>query len=512
MVTSQRSQSARLRELCTERLSRSRVILASNRGPVEYHRTEDGRLQARRGSGGVVTALSSLSRLIEVSWIASAMGEADREVARRMQKERVRVPSAGENLYLRFIASPRGQYHKFYNVFCNPLLWFLQHNMWDCSHSPNIDRVVYDAWENGYMAVNKAFAEAVIEEVKASEAPPVVLLNDYHLYLASGYIRSQLPDQVIQSFIHIPWPSPSYWQLLPDCMRQPILRSLCTSDVVGLQTRRDVVCFLNCCQAFVEGAYVDYEQQTVQMDGHIARVKAYPVSIDVSGLENMVTSPYVKQYIEKIQSLCGEKTIIRVDRLEPSKNILRGFRAFNTLLERYPEFRGRVKFIAFLVPTRTHLKLYQRYVREVKEIIESINNEYRTEGWQPIELIYENNYTQAIAGMCLYDVLLVNAVVDGMNLVAKEGPTVNTRDGVLILSEGVGAYEQLGKNALAVAPADLEGTTQAMYTALTMPAAERSRRALALKRSIEAEDLTGWLLSLLEDAATLIERRFGIAT
>jgi len=440
------------------------------------------------------------------------MGEGDREVARRMQGGHVKVPAAGEKLYLRFIVSPRKTYHKFYNIFCNPLLWFLQHHMWDCCRSPNIDLAIYDAWENGYVPVNQAFAQAIVDTVALSDPPPLVLLNDYHLYLASNYIRQQLPHQVIQHFIHIPWPPPSYWQLLPNSMREPIIQSLCTSDIVGFQTAQDVHGFLDCCQSFISEADIDYEQQTVQINGHITQVKAYPISVDVAALKSMLSSPTLQRYLEKLRPLCGEQTIVRVDRMEPSKNIIRGFRAFDALLERYPQFLGKVKFIAFLVPTRTHLRVYQRYSQDVLGLIDTINDKYRTEEWYPIELFHENNYTQAIAGMCLYDVLLVNAVVDGMNLVAKEGPTVNQRDGVLILSEAVGACEQLGKNALTVAPADLEGLTQTMYAALTMPAEERSQRATALKQSIEEEDLTNWLLHLLEDAVTLIEQRSQTAT
>jgi len=440
------------------------------------------------------------------------MGEGDREVARKIQGGRIKVPLAGEKLYLRFIVSPRRTYHKFYNVFCNPLLWFLQHYMWDSSHSPNINHVVYDAWENGYIPVNESFAQAVVEEVKGSELPSLVLLNDYHLYLASSYIRRQLPQQVIENFIHIPWPAPSYWQLLPNFMRQAIFRSLCSSDIVGLQTARDVRSFLDCCESFIDEAEVDHSEHTVQINGHVVQVRAYPVSIEVDGLGKMVTSTRLQEYLEKLRPLCGEQTIVRVDRLEPTKNIIRGFRAFDMLLERYPQFQGKVKFLAFLVPTRTHLKVYERYYQEVTQLIEVINNKYGTEDWRPIEIFYENNYTQAMAGMCLYDALLVNAVIDGMNLVAKEGPTVNTRNGVLILSEAVGACEQLGKNSLTVSPADLEGTTQALYAALTMPGEEREKRAVALKRSIQEQDLAGWLLHLLGDAVSLIEQQSGTST
>lgn len=506
MATNQESNTARLEELCSQKLLPRRLILASNRGPVEYYFTEDRQLHLRRGSGGMVTALTSLSKYLELDWIASAMGEGDRQAARRAQGRSFKLPIAGENLHLRFVVSPRDTYHKFYSVICNPLLWFLQHYMWSSPRTPNIDHVVHDAWENGYVPVNQAFAQAIIEEAAGNELP-VVMLNDYHLYLASAYIRRQMPNLVIHHFVHIPWPSPSYWQLLPNSMRQAILNSLCTADIVGLQTGRDVRGFLHCCESFIDQADIDYRKQTIRINEHIVQVKAYPISVDVASLKKMLSSAKLREYEKKLRPLYGEQTIVRVDRAEPSKNIIRGFRAFDMLLERYPQFRGKVKFIAFLVPTRTHLKPYQRYMQEVTQLIEAINKKYGTEEWHPIDFFYENNYIQAIAGMHLYDVLLVNAVIDGMNLVAKEGPTVNNRDGVLILSETVGAYEQLGQNALIVAPADLEGTTQALYAALTMPPEEKRKYAAGLKRSIEEEDITNWLLHLLEDTVNLVQQR-----
>lgn len=512
MANVKQNNVSRLQELCQQRLSPRRVILASNRGPIEYHFTEDRQLQARRGSGGVVTALSSISEYIELDWIASAMGEGDREAARRAQGGSFRVPLGQGKLYLRFVVNPRDTYHKFYSVICNPLLWFLQHYMWNSPRTPNIDSLVYDAWEKGYVAVNQAFAQAVVEGAKGKEPPPVIMLHDYHLYLAGTYIRQQMPGLVIQQFIHIPWPSPTYWRLLPGFMRQAIFRGLCATDIVGLQTEQDVRNFLYGCESFIEEAEIDYRNHAVQIGDHIVQVRAYPVSVDVDALKNIASSDRFRGYEEKLRLLCGEQTIVRVDRLEPSKNIIRGFRAFDSLLERYPQFVGKIKFLAFFVPSRTHLRPYQRYTQETFQLIESINTKYQTEEWHPIDFFYENNYVQALAGMSLYDVLLVNAVIDGMNLVAKEGPTVNNNNGVLILSETVGACEQLSENALTVASTDLEGTIQALYNALTMPVAERSRRAAALKQSIEKEDVTHWLWRILEDIVKLIERQSGTST
>ena len=238
----------RLRELCSTLLSDRRLILASNRGPVEHQITPDGRTEARRGSGGVVTALSSLAQMVEFTWVASAIGEGDRKVSESSEGGRVRSSLPGHQIYLRYVVTPRRVYHKYYNVFCNPLLWFLQHYMWNSPYNPNLDANVHDAWLDGYVGVNKAFAEAVISESRGDTTPPIVMVHDYHLYLAPEYIRAALPGSVIHHFTHIPWPSPRYWQLLPSHMIRSMCSALCASDIVGFQTIHDVRNFLDTCR------------------------------------------------------------------------------------------------------------------------------------------------------------------------------------------------------------------------------------------------------------------------
>ncbi len=483
-----------LYELCEELLAERRLILISNRGPVDYRVGKDDSLQLNRGSGGVVTALSAISKYVELTWIASAMGEGDRRVAAQ-EGGRFQVQLPGQRLYLRFVTSPRNVYHKYYNLFCNPLLWFLQHYMWNSPYTPNVDHKVYDAWDNGYVAVNRTFAEAAIAEAANDRIPPFIMIHDYQLYLVGGFIRRQMPQAILQHFIHIPWPASSYWYLFPKPMRNAIMESLCAVDIVGLQTKNDVHNFLSTCERFLDEAKVDYEANTISLKGHLTRVASYPVSVDVAALQRHARSPRVQEYEEKLRPHLGEQTIVRVDRAEPSKNIVRGLKSYDTLLERYPELLNRVKMLCFLVPTRSGIKQYQRYTQDIFDLVEAINAKYGNEGWQPIEVFFENNYTQAIAGMRLCDVLLVNPVIDGMNLVAKEGPIVSANDSVLILSESAGAHEQLGEHVVSVAPADLEGTVQALHEALTMAPAERKRRAEAMRKIIEEEDITRWLYS-----------------
>ena len=213
-VDLQEERWSKVRELCQEIPLDGRLILASNRGPVEHHISPDGRTEARRGSGGVVTALSSLAQMVEFTWVASAIGEGDRKVWESCQGNRLPSPLPGHRIYLRYVATPRRVYHKFYNVFCNPLLWFLQHYMWNSPYNPNLDANVHDAWQNGYVEVNKAFTQAIVEEAQERSSPPIVMVHDYHLYLAPEYIREALPDSIIHHFTHIPWPTPRYWQLL----------------------------------------------------------------------------------------------------------------------------------------------------------------------------------------------------------------------------------------------------------------------------------------------------------
>ncbi len=480
-----------LEKLLQEVLATRRLIIASNRGPLEYHIEDDGSLSSKRGSGGMVTALMAAARFVPATWVAAAMTEGDRRAAEAANGDIVRVPD--HEMLLKLVTVPPTTYQRHYYVFCNPLLWFVQHFMWNTPRTPNIGRAVYEAWESGYIPVNESIAQAIVEEARSYDEPPYILLQDYHLYLAPAFVRQGVPDATILHFTHIPWPGPRYWGLLPEFMRRRIHEDMCACDIVGLQTMGDVRNFLHCCESMLDGVDIDYGQCLLRYHGHTTRVRHYPISVDAEGLLNYVNSPEVETYKQRLRPLLGQQTIVRVDRSEPSKNIVRGLRAWELLLERHPEFRGRVNFLQFLVPSRSELGVYQTYTDEIFELVESINDHFGDVGWQPIHVLYENNYAQAIAGMYFYDVLLVNPIIDGMNLVSKEGPLVNKGDGVLILSEMAGSFEQLSDYSLNVSPTDLEGTVRAMQQALTMPEEERRRRASALKRVVQDQDIMYWL-------------------
>ena len=498
------ADSAELNELCQAVFAQRPLILVSNRGPVEHQMTGDGRPEARRGSGSVVTAFNSLAQKFEFTWVASAMGEGDRVVSNNGQGPHLKSPLPGHKINLRYVVTPRRVYHKYYNILCNPLLWFLQHYMWNPPYNPNVDAAVHDAWETGYIPVNQAFANAVIEEARAQEQAPIVIGHDYHLYLMPEFVRQEVPEAVIQHFIHIPWPTPQYWHMIPDYIIRRICESLCATDLLGFQTIGDVRCFLDTVEEFVPGATVDRTNHTVARNGRTTSVKVYPISINVEEVQRIANSPRALDYETRLSADAGEFTIVRIDRAEPNKNIVRGFRAYELMLTRYPELKGKVKFLAFLVPSRTHIRQYQRYMDEIQQVIQQINNNHGTEDWQPIVPFIENNYTQAIAGMKLYDVLLVNTIIEGMNLVAKEGPVVNNRDGVLVLSQSSGVHQQLADGAISVSPTDIEGTMEALHQAVTMPAGDRKDRAARLVESVCREDINHWLYQQMHDISDLL--------
>ena len=413
-------------------------------------------------------------------------------------------PLPGHKISLRYVVTPRRVYHRYYNVLCNPLLWFLQHYMWHPPYNPNVDRAVHDAWEGGYVPVNQAFAKSVVAEARALETAPIVIGHDYHLYLMPEFVRRDLPDALVQHYVHIPWPTPLYWRMIPWYMTERICRSLCRTDLLGFQTIQDRRNFLDTVEEFVPTACIDRATQAVELDGRRSAVKVYPASINVEEVQRIANSPRALEYESQLSPEAGEFTIVRIDRIEPNKNIVRGFRAYDLLLERFPELKGRVRFLAFLVPSRTHIRQYQRYMDDVHQVIQQVNKNHGSGDWQPIVPFIENNYTQAIAGMKLYDALLVNTVIEGTNLVAKEGPVVNERHGVLVLSQSSGVHSQLSEGALTVAPADIEGTMNALHQAITMPADERRKRADALYRSVCREDVHDWIARQMEDISGLL--------
>jgi len=486
-----------LRDKCADLFGGRRLVIASNRGPLEYEGEDGEAPKCRIGCGGLVTALSAGVRLADITWIAAALTEADRHVAASGGPATEDSRTVG--CQVRFVAPDRRAYHLHYNVFSNPILWFLHHSMLDGLRRRDLWGQMERAWERGYVPVNRAFADAVLEELRRPRSAGVALFQDYHLYLAGRYVRDRAPGAVLQHFIHVPWPEPHAWLQIPWHITEAIFDGLLANDVVRFQTQRSAHNFLLTCLDHVRGAFIDFEKAVVSYEGRRIRVRSGAISVDPHYLQQEAASPEAQAYVKKLEPLAGERTIVRVDRVDPSKNVLGGFQAFDLLLRQHPELRGRVKFLAFLVPSRTGIPEYRRYKDRVFRLVDHINARHGYESWRPVEVFYENNFQQALAGMTLYDVLLVNSLADGMNLVAKEGPVVNRRDGVLVLSTEAGAFQELGEGALAVNPQDVKGTAEALWQAMIMPASERRRRAALLRDAITERSLLSWMSEQLEE-------------
>ena len=479
------------------------IVIVSNRGPFSFTKNANGVFRVERGTGGLVTALGALAERHDVLWVAAAMDKDDRRWVQAQPDE----PQQVEGISLRLINPDKKAYDGYYNVISNPLLWFLQHQLWDTPRNPSITQETWDAWENGYVPINKVFAQTVADTVAGEERPVIILPQDYQLYLFPQYLRELLGKDIqIQPFIHIPWPGPDAWRVLPTQIRDAILTSLLQADRVGFQTEKDAFNFVQTCRFYLEGAHSRGTRDTIYYKNREVKAIAYPISVDAKKLEALGEEPQTHLLKTQLYNFIGDrKLILRVDRIEPSKNILRGLEAYRTLLETHPEHRGKIQMMALLVPSRMEVGEYQDYLRDIMSEAGMINAKYSTSYWEPVRIVVGDNYDRAIAAMQLYDVLLVNPLADGMNLVAKEGALVNQKDGVLVLSEHAGAFYELGEQALTVSPFDIYGTAIALHRALSMPPEEKRKRAETLRALVKQADIRNWFYDQVDDAMRAFE-------
>jgi trehalose 6-phosphate synthase len=488
---------------------RRKLIVASNRGPVVFSRDAAGGRVARRGGGGLVTALASLVRHHDVTWIASAISEQDRAVAAEAGGDAIEETAADGSPYrLRLVAHDPKAYDWYYNVVSNPILWFAQHYLWGLADAPDWDHGVRHAWTEGYVPVNASFADAVVAELEREPAS-AVFFHDYHLYVAPWLVRERVPDATLAHFVHIPWPQPDYWRVVPDPMRRAVHEGLLANDVVSFHTDRWRTNFLRSC-ADLTAAEVDFAANEARLEDRCAFVRAYPISVDPGEFADAAGSEAVRVAEEALIAERPEVLILRVDRTDPSKNVVRGFRAFELYLDAHPEMHGRIGMLALLDPSRQDIPEYAEYLGAIQRAARSVNDRFQREDWRPLDLRIEDNFPEAVAAYKQYDVLLVNAIFDGMNLVAKEAPLVNTRNGVLVLSENAGAHEELGRWALTVNPFDVAGQAEAIDRAVSMAAEERRARIEAIRAHVRENDIAAWIgsqLADLDEAGGRAERR-----
>jgi trehalose 6-phosphate synthase len=480
-------------------VSEQRLVIVSNRGPAQFERSPSGERVVQRGGGGLVTALSGLVAHRGALWIASAMTGEDVAVSREAGSEPVEVELDGVSYDVLMVESEPEAYDRFYNVIANPILWFVQHYLWDLSNAPDIRHEEAIAWDYGYTVVNADIAEAVLRTV-GSEREPLVMFHDYHLYTAPAIVREGRPDAFLQHFVHIPWSQPDSWRIVPARWREAIYRGLLANDIIGFHTTAYCRNFLHCCRELME-LEVDYERGAVLHDGRESWVRAYPLGIDAKRLERAAESEEVVGYEEELLRRRRDHMILRVDRADLSKNVLRGFTAFDVFLQEHPEFRERVTFIAHLQPSRQDVPEYAEYLERIEALVAVVNHRHGTTDWMPIDLRIYENFPEAVARYKHFDLLMVNSIFDGMNLVAKEAPAVNTRDGVIMLSENTGSHEELGDCTLTVNPFDIQEQADTIYRALTMDPEERRLRATRLREIVRGRDPGVWISEQIDDIA-----------
>ncbi|HEY4851047.1 MAG TPA: trehalose-6-phosphate synthase [Streptosporangiaceae bacterium] len=485
-----------------------RILIASNRGPVSFTRGEDGNLTRHRGAGGLVSGLSTVAGRAHVLWVCAALSDADRAAARAAPDGRIDAGAddgdglagasgADASTGVRMLDIPATTFHRAYNSVANSTLWFVHHMLYDTPNRPNFGLTFRREWES-FRGYNATFAAALAEGAGDPGGGVRAMVQDYHLTLVPRMLADLRSDIRIAHFSHTPWAPPDYFKLLPESVGREVLEGILGADHAGFLAQRWADAFVDCCREFL-GADIDPVARTVTHRGHVTSVGVHALGVDADDLRQRAAAADVQAQVAALTAVCGDrKLIVRVDRTELSKNIVRGLLAYRELLITYPEWRGRVTHVALAYPSRHDLPEYREYTASVQRLASEIENEFGADDWDPLLLAVNDDYPRSLAAYRLADVLLVNPIRDGMNLVAKEGPILSERDCALVLSTEAGAAAELGAHALLVNPFDVTATAHALHEALTMPDTERKARSAALAQAGSALPPTAWFQAQLD--------------
>ncbi|HEX4175026.1 MAG TPA: trehalose-6-phosphate synthase [Acidimicrobiales bacterium] len=470
----------------------SRTIVVSNRGPLTFRAGADGDLVPVPAAGGLASSLQRLLAGSGTTWASVTMGAADREA---VSKGLMHV----EGLDLVPVVIDDDTYRQAYDVVANTTLWYVHHHLFDLPNRPRFDRRWRQAWE-GYRAYNRAMADAVSERAGDGDT---VLVQDYHFSLLGRMLAERRPDLRTVHFLHTPFAAPAMLAVLPEDVSSELLDGMAGYGACGFHCHKWEAEFLACYGATGRGR--GRGPGPGQGDGLVApRTFVAPLGLDVDGVTGEAATDGVAAAVDALRAeVEGRRVVARADRMEPSKNIVRGMLAFEELLLARPEWRGQVVHVVCAYPSRQGLAEYLAYAADVEHTAERINHAYGDGGWSPIVLSVSDDYARSLAALTLSDVMLINPVRDGMNLVAKEGPLINTADGVLVLSREAGAWEELeldGGGAVGVNPFDVAGTADALHAALTMSSTERAARADALRSAVVGRTSADWWADQLSAA------------
>jgi len=451
------------------------VVIVSNRGPLSFSVDDEGDLVAKRGAGGLVSGLAPLVADTDAVWIAAAISDGDRLAATQGVVD-------AEGFRVRLLSIDPDVYRAAYDVVCNATLWFLHHGLYELARRPRFDTRFRQAWES-YRHVNEAFADVVAESAPEGAA---VLVQDYHLALLGLFLADRRPDLRLVHFSHTPFANPDSWRVLPLDLGRELLAGMALFHACGFHSQRWADAFTACCA----------EQLGEEPPTFVA-----PLAPDAADIGRVAAGDACAAALAELEDTIGDcALLVRVDRIELSKSILRGFLAYEDLLERYPEWRERVVFGAFVYPSREGLPEYLAYRQEVESTVQRINERWATSEWTPILFDPTDDFPRSVAALRRADVFLINPIRDGLNLVAEEGPLVNEHDAVLLLSPEAGVWDQLVGAARPVHPYDISGTADALFLALSTSPEERATEAAEVRRRAAARTPEDWLADQLTAA------------
>jgi trehalose 6-phosphate synthase len=466
---------------------RAPLLIASNRGPLTVVAVEDGDDEIRRGGGGLVSGMqTALGAVPDAVWVCAAMNERERALARQAPHGRISdLPPVADAMRgdfdVRLLPIDAQTFRNAYNGVANSTLWFVLHQLYELPTQPSFDTGWRRQWAS-YVRYNQAFADALAAEAARGAA---VMVQDYHLFLVPRMLRKLRPDVRIAHFTHTPWVSPDYFTTLPDDVAAAVLDGMLGADVLGFHTERWAELFRATVRTVIGKDPGD--------------VRTFPLGTDADAMLQLGHRRKVDSELRVLDDVAGDRLVIgRIDRTELSKNVWRGLLAYRELLRNHPEWRGRVVHIVYNNPSREDLPAYREYTARIERLAEEIDDEFRTEDWTPLILDIVDDYPAALAVLRRSDVIFVNSVRDGMNLVVEEGLVLSERDPAVVVSREAGVAEVLGDDALLVNPFDVFGTTAALHQALSMPTEERADRAKRMRAAVVDLPPAEWFQAQLD--------------
>lgn len=458
-------------------MSERPIVVVSNRGPVSFRPGADGRPVPTRGAGGLVSGLSPLMTGADRTWLAAAVSDDDRAAVAANGSTTLAVEAGGVRAIL--AAVDPDDLRRSYDIVCNATLWYVHHHLFGLARQPVFDTEWWEAWQ-AYRRVNAEFADLIVDTAPVDAA---VLVQDYHLCLVGPLVAQRRPDLRTVHFTHTPFATPDLFDVLPDTVRHGLLTGLAGHHACGFHTPRWQRDFLACCARNGVDASATFSA---------------PLGPDAADLAATRASAAFTAATASLDRVIGDCAVVaRVDRIELSKNLTRGFLAFDALLERHSNWRERVVFVASIYPSRETNPDYVAYRGEVETVVAEVNRRWATDDWTPILLDESDDFSTSVATLARADVVLVNPVRDGLNLVAKESMLVNERAALLALSPEAGAWDELGDAAGKVHPFDIVQTAETLHELLTCSGPERTRRAASLRKAAAARTPADWLADQL---------------